>query len=140
MTTVNLIGLRGNDRRRESVLGIGQLDFNIPQNELVSGDVYQVAVVPAGAIVKSVNIVVDTAFNGTTPTIDVGVTGSGAAYTDDLDLTATGLTVSATADALYAEGTIITITPTFTDTTTGKVRVYVEYLTTAFTGAYATEQ
>jgi len=137
MATIDKLGLQGNDRVRESRVMMGTFKVDA---DSVSGDVFQVGVIPAGSVVKSVNTVVQTAINGTTPTIDVGITGAEAKYSDDIDATATGLTVSATADAYYSGDTVITVTPTLSGATTGTVLVYVEYLSSIFTGTYATEQ
>lgn len=137
MATIDMIGYRKNDRRKNSYVGIGKLGFT---DSLTSGDVYKVAAVPAGAIVTNVFAVVTTAFNGTTPTLDVGITGSGALYFDDESVTAAGIIDAAVTPAYYANGTVVTITPTFTNTTAGEVAIYVEYLSTTDDGSYATEQ
>lgn len=137
MATIDTIGLNRNDYVRESRVLIGTLEIT---PETTSGDVYLVGSIPAGSIVTDVHTVVDVAFDGTTPTIDVGVTGNAAYYANDLDVTSTGMTTSAASDAYYVNGTVLSITPTISGATKGKVRVYVTYSSTIFTGAYSTEQ
>lgn len=137
MATIDVIGLNRNDFVRESRVCVGTL--NIDANT-TSGDVYLVGSIPAGSIVTDVHTVVDVAVDGTTPTIDVGVTGDGDFYDAAVDVSATGLNTSAAADAYYENGTLVSVTPTLTDATEGKIRVYVTYSSNIFTGAYSTEQ
>jgi len=137
MATIDRTGLNRNDFVRESRVLMATMEIDAT---VTSGDVFQVGVIPAGSVIKSVNTVVKTAVDGTTPTLDVGTTATGDLYEDALDVSTTGLDVSATADAYNAGDVVLTVTPTLSGATTGTVLVYVEYLSDIFTGTYATEQ
>ena len=137
MAIINRMGIHKNDFVNESRVLVATMKIDATVN---SGDVFQVGVIPAGSVIKSVNTVVKTVINGSSPTVDVGTTANGALYNNDLDASATGLTVSAAADSYNAGDVIVTVTPTVSGATTGTVLVYVEYLTDIFTGTYATEQ
>ena len=57
----------------EAVLDIS----TIANYSCTDGDIFQVMEIPANSIIVGGAVEVLTAFNGTTPTVDIGVTGSG---------------------------------------------------------------
>lgn len=86
---------------------------------------------PANAVVLAVDTVIDTAFNGTTPQLSVGVAGTTSKYAGatDSDLTATAKTRFTTHPGEAAVGTTedIIITLGGTDMSAGSARVSVTY-------------
>lgn len=127
--------LRNNEYRR-SKASVGTLNAVLPFNDgsLVSADNYQIGIVPAGALVKTVTTIVREAFNaGTSITADVGITGDLDKYHDALDISSTGVTAATTGlNEVFTSETALTVTPTIVGSvpTTGCVQVVVEYILT----------
>jgi hypothetical protein len=91
-----------------------------------------IGTLPANAIVTSVNVYVDTAFNATSPSLSVGIAGTTSKYmgTTDLDLTTAGS--YAEDPGLPADTSSESIIATFaagTGGTAGSARVIVYYTT-----------
>jgi hypothetical protein len=87
---------------------------------------------PMGAMVLSARMVIETVFNGTTPTLGVGITGTTGKYIATAAvLTATGLVAGATVTGipLASEETLV-LTPNAgaIASTAGKGRVVIEYV------------
>ena len=100
-----------------------------------AGTAKVVGSIPAGAlIIKPMSgVFVDTVFNaGTTNTIDIGNTGTGAAYLSAGSLTATAFVPCATTTNVYklTSDTTVTATVTLAGTTatTGSARVVIAYI------------
>lgn len=99
---------------------------------LVAGE-YTVGALPKGAIIKGVYMDVTTAFNGTTPTLAIGTTGTADKYLAATTIAVTGLTVGASAalDTRLAVTEDLIFTLESSDNTEGEVEVYIEYVDTA---------
>lgn len=83
---------------------------------------------PYGAQVIGGHIVVDTAFDAATATIDVGDATVGNRYKNDFSIAATGFG-ALVPTGYVSDGADILVTPTFADAVTvGKVRVLVQYV------------
>ncbi len=119
---------RNNEVRVQNVV-VGTVTYKQPKSAtLVSGETYACGTIPAGALVKSVDIVVNEAFDGTDPTFDIGITGSAVLYADDLAVTA-GVTAGAAGDGVYyTENTDILVTPTLDGATKGSLKVVVSVI------------
>ena len=93
-----------------------------------------VGVLPAGAIVMSAGVVVATAWNGTTPILDIGTSDDPDDFATDLALGTKGRIVAdemATADNIYStteETVTCTVAATGNDSTAGFGVVYVEFI------------
>ena len=127
-----------NNMQRLRSASVGCLDYT--QTTTAVEDI--VSKLPKGAVVTGAYVNVITAFTGagvTALTADVGVSGNAIAFFDNVDLTATGVTASATPEGFYADGENITITTTETGgtATQGELEVIVEYVETGkVTGNY----
>lgn len=119
---------RNNEVRVQNVI-VATVTFKQPKSTtLVSGETYACGTIPAGALVKSVDIVVDDAYDGTTPTFDIGVTGSETLYANDLEGTV-GVTAGAAGTGIYyTENTDILVTPTLANATKGSLKVVVSVI------------
>lgn len=86
---------------------------------------------PVNAIVLSTKVITETVFNGTTPTLSVGITGTTAKYASAASLGTVALVAGATVTGtpLSAEETLL-LTPNAgaIASTAGKGRVLVEYI------------
>lgn len=83
---------------------------------------------PYGAQVISGAVIVDTAFDAATATIDIGDSTVGNRYGDNVNVAATGRT-ALTPTGYVSDGADLIVTPTFADpVTVGKVRVQVMYV------------
>ncbi len=86
---------------------------------------------PMGAMVLRCSIIVETVFNGTTPSLSVGLSGTTTKYANAVSLGATGVIAGATTTGipLAAEETLL-LTPNAgaIASTAGKGRVYIEYI------------
>lgn len=83
---------------------------------------------PYGAQVIGGAVIVDTAFDAATATIDIGDAGSAARYGNDVNVAATGRT-ALTPTGYVSDGNDVIVTPTFADAVTvGKVRVQLQYV------------
>jgi hypothetical protein len=93
-----------------------------------------VGVLPARAIVISAGVVVSTAFNGTTPIVDIGTSDDPDDFATDLALATAGRIVAdemATANNIYStteETVTCTVSATGNDSTAGYGSVYVEFI------------
>lgn len=93
---------------------------------------YDAGVLPAGAIIKSAYMDVKTAFNGTSPTLMVGVTSdkdeyfAATAATAGVKVGSLGLNLKTT----VTEDIVITLGGS-TTSTVGEATVYIEYIDTA---------
>ena len=82
---------------------------------------------PTGAVVTGGAVIVDTAFDAATATIDVGDAASGNRNKIDINVAATGLT-ALTPTGYVSDGRPILVTPTFADAVTvGSLRLQVTY-------------
>jgi hypothetical protein len=93
-----------------------------------------VGVLPAGAIVVQAGIIVVTAFNGTSPIVDIGTSGDGDGFATDLALGTIGNIVwdeLATSNDLYSASEVTvtcTVSATGNDSTAGYGVVYVGFI------------
>ena len=128
-----MVNIKTSSRNNETRLGlvaVGTLTYTQPKSGVIkSGETYQIGTIPAGSVVTGVRILVDKAYNGTSPTADIGIVGSTTLYANDLDLDTVGVTAGvAGTNVYYSENTDIVITPTIAGANTGSVKVLVEYL------------
>lgn len=85
------------------------------------------AALPAGAIILGGGVLVQTAWDGTTATLDVGDSASAARYANDVNLKATGYT-ELTKGFFNAAGLDVQLVPAIAGTpTVGKARLIVMY-------------
>lgn len=85
---------------------------------------------PHGAVVTGGAVIVDTAFDAATATLDVGDATVGNRYKNDVNIATTGLT-ALVPTGYVSDGAPILVTPTFADAVTaGSVRVQVTYVIT----------
>lgn len=83
---------------------------------------------PTNAMVIGGRVIVDTAFDAATATLDVGDAAVANRYKNDVDLAATGVT-ELVPTGFLSEGGELVVTPTFADAVTvGSVRVQLEYV------------
>ena len=84
---------------------------------------------PANAVINWIKIIVDTAFNGTAPTVSIGVSGTVSKYMSatDVDLKTTG--VYEVDPGLAAEGSTNALIATYAadSSSAGAARILVEY-------------
>lgn len=95
---------------------------------------YTIGAIPKGAIIKAVYLNVTTAFDGTTPTVALGVPGTADKFIGATSVATTGLTAaSGTAglDTIQATTEDLIMTLVSSDNTVGEVSGYVEYIDTA---------
>ncbi len=88
---------------------------------------------PQGAVYLRGGVLVETAFNGTTPTLNVGsLGGSATAYASALDLAATGYKPTTTGVGAKSTGDTVTLGPNAgaQAATQGAGRLIMEYLIT----------
>lgn len=135
MSTKNLtLASRNNSPRREvnqvATITFGDCgDGSAP----VSGDVNQLFSIPAGAIVKSVQLVPITSFNaGTSATISVGDGSSSTRFHNAVDIKSITANVPIDGDTAYRYAGADTLNAVVTYSggapTTGEVKVCVEYV------------
>lgn len=98
------------------------------------GSTVTVGTLPAGAIVIAAGVIVATAFDGTTPVLDIGTPGDGNGLGSAISLGTVGRIEAddfATSDDLYSASEV-TVTAdastTGNNSTAGEAFVYVEYL------------
>lgn len=84
---------------------------------------------PANAVIDRVDIIVDTAFNGTTPQVTVGISGTTAKYSGatDCDLKTTGRYIVHPAQAPVGSVENIIATYTASGASAGSARIIVDY-------------
>lgn len=93
-----------------------------------------VGVLPAGAIVVGAGVVVSTAFNGTSPILQIGTSGDADGFATNLALGTIGNIVwdeLATSNDLYSASEVTitcTVSATGNDSTAGVGHVYVTYI------------
>lgn len=93
-----------------------------------------VGVLPAGAIVVGSGIIVSTAFNGTSPIVQIGTSGDGDGFATNLALGTIGNIVwdeLATSNDLYSTSEVTvttTVSATGNDSTAGYGVVYVSFV------------
>ena len=116
----------GNNTKVLSTATVGKVGMTLPGGlgTMENGVAYRIGNIPAGSVVTGVDIIVNTAFNGTTPKADVSVGATLAA--DDLDISAAGLTREAVAVEV-SEDTDVTFTPTLDGATIGDATVVVYF-------------
>lgn len=91
-------------------------------------------VLPAGAVVVSAGVIVGTAFNGTSPILDIGTSGDGDGFATDLALGTIGNIVwdeLATSNDLYSASEVtvtVNVSATGNDSTAGYGVVYVGFI------------
>jgi hypothetical protein len=121
-----------NNETRNSKASVATLAFNLPKGAVVTtGTVYEVGIIPAGALVTSINAVTVTAFDSATSAVaNVGIGASATAIKSALPLKATaGTVVVGTGTGYYAASELVTMTPTIVGATTvGETRIVVEYI------------
>ncbi len=136
MATVSITSLFLNQDKRESeavvvtipaILNEGGGRSNAQPEYVISGDAYTAAVIENDTIIQKAYVIVDEAFpTGALLNVDI----AGAAHFADVDLTATGMTVSTTEDTYLANPQTVTsvISGTTGDITTGKLRIILDTL------------
>jgi len=98
------------------------------------GGALTVGVLPAGAIVVGAGIIVATAFNGTSPIVQIGTSGDADGFATNLALGTAGNIVwdeLATSNDLYSTSEVTvttTVTATGNDSTAGYGVVYVSFI------------
>ena len=118
-----------NNELRETQCVVGQISKSTTLGDLVSGEVCDIAFIPDGCIVTSVTAIVDVAFDGTTPTFDIGTEDDTDKFINDLDVSSTGVTAAGTGLNTVTTGlTKISVVPTIAgDNTVGTLRVVVNF-------------
>jgi hypothetical protein len=125
------------DVRRQAYMVEAILDISkIANYTCVNGDIFQLLEIPAGTFIVAAGAEVLTAFNGTTPTVDIDF-AAGDDIVDGGDVTATGYLAAGTNGGanLTSQVTftqLVTTTDTIdvkliaasADVTSGKLRVY----------------
>ena len=83
---------------------------------------------PPGAVVTGGAVIVDTAFDAATATVNVGDATTGNRYKGAVNVAAAGLT-ALTPTGFVSNGGAVTVTPTFADAVTvGSLRLQVTYV------------
>ena len=83
---------------------------------------------PVGAVVTGGAVIVDTAFDAATATVNVGDATTGNRYKSAVNVAALGLT-SLVPTGYVSDGKPVTVTPTFADpVTVGSLRLQVTYV------------
>lgn len=135
---VSLLELGRNNQKRENSAGVGSIATVVGGITLVSGEEYQVLKIPAKSILKSLDMVVVSAF-GAGVTFDVGLNGD-TTYKNDLDGNIVALTVASGGFDTYSPtDRIVTVVPTHIETavSTGSLKIVAQYIeTTTGTGKY----
>ena len=135
---VSLLELGRNNQKRENSVGVGSIATVVGGVTLVSGEEYQVLKIPAKSILKSLDMVVESAF-GAGVTFDVGLNGD-TTYKNDLNGNTVALTAAAGGiDTYSATDRIVTVVPTNIETAvaTGSLKIVAQYIeTTTGTGKY----
>jgi len=129
MATVNSTNVLDFHKKRGICNFVAEIDFADENNILnVSGDVYQIGVLPANISVKSAVVITVKAADSTTLTCDVSL--GATLLADDVNLKAADGTIVEGTVAVYKPlESIVTFTPTLTGTlTSGKVTVVIEYV------------
>lgn len=86
---------------------------------------------PMGAMVLQARLVVETIFNGSTPTLSVGISGTTTKYVNAASLASTGLVAGATVTGIpLANEETLVFTPNAgaIASTAGKGRLVIEYI------------
>jgi len=127
---VDLSIYAGNNRKNPSVATTGTLGIKLAGDTgtLVNGESYKIGTIPAGSLVKSVDVIVTTAFNGTASAVDIGTTVAGSDLGNDLSLLTTGV-VAGTAGTYFAASTPIYATVA-DGGTVGDCKVVVQFIET----------
>lgn len=113
---------------RQYVLMAEQVITAAEMNE--SGVAVTAVKLPYGAVVVGGAVIVDTAFDAATATIDVGDAAADNRYLNDGNIAATGVR-ALVPTGFKSDGAEITVTPTFADAVTvGSIRVQVQYVIT----------
>jgi len=135
---VSLLELGRNNQKRENSAGVGSIATVVGGVTLDSGEEYQVLKIPAKSILKSLDMVVESAF-GAGVTFDVGLNGD-TTYKNDLNGNTVALTAaSGGIDTYSATDRIVTVVPTNIETAvaTGSLKIVAQYIeTTTGTGKY----
>ena len=135
---VSLLEFGRNNQKRENSAGVGSIATVVGGVALVSGEEYQVLKIPAKSILKSLDMVVGSAF-GAGVTFDVGL-GGDTTYENDLDGNTVALTsASGGVNTYSATDRIVTVVPTGIETAaaTGLLQVVAQYIEiTTGTGKY----
>jgi len=95
--------------------------------------VYTVGKIPKGAIIIAAYLIVDTAFDGTTPTLKVGLDADDDEFFLATSIASTGITPATLGLGIIqavADDIIFTTVGTV-DSTVGSARVYIQYIDTA---------
>lgn len=83
---------------------------------------------PYGAMVTGGRVIVDTAFDAATATLDVGDSTTANRYKNDVNIAATGVT-ELVPTGYVSDGSELQVVPVFADAVTvGSLRVQVEYV------------
>lgn len=124
------LSIYANNNAKTLVAGTtGSIGITLPGNmgTMVSGEAYKVGTLPKNSVIVDVAIIVDTAFNGTTPTVDVGYTGATTGFASALAVDTTGVNVGTAGQAISAQSDIL-VTPTIASATAGDLRVVVTFV------------
>jgi len=130
MTDLSIYG--GNNRKNPNTATTGVLSYNLVGDvgTIASGESYKIGTIPAGSLVTAVDVVVTTAFNGTTPTVDLGSIEGGNDLGTALDISSVAV-VAGTSTGLYFESAMpIYATPTLISCTAGSCKVVVQFVET----------
>lgn len=113
------------NRGRQEVLALEQeFDFT----DLTVATSLVTAKLPVNAIVLRGAVHVETAFNGTTPTLAVGKVGATTQYVAAASLATVGVVALTAGFGIKATGEKVILTPSQTASTAGKGRLVIEYL------------
>ncbi len=120
--------------RHPEDIGVGHIRRTLDVSEMPSGIAIPIGALEAGAIPLRAECYVATLFNGTTPTITVGASGSVAGLMASADVApaTAGYKVAPATGAMMgvplAADTVINVILTQTNTTAGKITVIVEFV------------
>lgn len=142
MATQNITEFINNNRKRQSSVACGTLPYSMPRGvTAVSGDTYVVAVIPPKSIITNAYLVVTEAYDSATSATVVGKIGATTVF-NGTDVTTVATTTGSVTAVYTGETSVeVTVTPTLTgSTTTGAVKLFVEYIEEAATLMYAEAQ
>ena len=128
MTDIRMTS-RNNEVRVGEIL-VSTLTFDQPKNKtLTSGEKYLVGTIPAGCVITNVRTLVDESFNGSSPKLDIGITGNDTYFKNDLALGSVGTSaITAGVGRYFQENVDITMKPVISGATKGSVRLIIEYI------------
>ena len=128
MATVSLLDTARNNQKRQIAASVGTFKLTNSDGTAVSGNEYQVAIIPANTLLTSLNLLIEESFGA--GTADIGLDGDNK-YKDNLSLsTSAGTVTASTAVGTYsADSRIVTVVPsTISAATRGSLRVIAQYV------------